>query len=152
MRLGLSAIALGSLLTLAVGATGVAADDAAGLVQKRIDLMKENGGHLKIFVDYTKGAAYSYKMVTEAQAIAANAKLISPLFPPNSVTDKSRAKPEIWQKWDDFQAKAKGLEEAATKLAEVAKKDDVAAIGAQLKAVGGTCGACHEPYRGPEKK
>jgi cytochrome c556 len=152
MRLGLSAIALGGLLALAVGTAGVAADDAAGLVQKRIDLMKENGTHLKPFVDYTKGGPYSDKLVGEAQAIAANAKLITPLFPPNSITDKSRAKPEIWQKWDDFEAKAKELGDAATKLAEAAKKDDVAAVGAALKAVGGACGACHEPYRGPEKK
>ena len=154
MRISVSILSLAALAlaTAIVSPLGRAADDPAALVQKRIDLMKSNGGHLKDFGDYTKGAPYSAKLVADAQGVAENAAHITALFPPGSVTDKSRAKPEIWQKWSEFEEKAKALNVAATKLAEVAKSDDKAAIGAQLKLVGGACGGCHDAFRGPEKK
>lgn len=154
MRMGIVAAAAGAALIVAVGfgVTSIAADDAATLVQKRIDLMKSQGPHLKPISDYLKGEGSGDNLAANAQAVADNAKKIPSLFSSGSITDKSRAKPEIWQKWDDFQAKAKDLENAAVKLAEVAKTGDKAVIGPQLKAVGQACGACHDAYRGPEKK
>jgi cytochrome c556 len=154
MRLGIIAAAAGAALTVAVGfgMATIAADDPAVLVQKRIDLMKSNYPHLKPIIDYLKGAGSNDNLAAGAQVVADNAKLIPSLFPPGSMTDKSRAKPEIWQKWDDFQAKSKDLENAAAKLVEVAKTGDKALIGPQIKAVNDACGACHEAYRGPEKK
>jgi cytochrome c556 len=153
MRLGIFAAAASAAWLVAVGfgVGTIAADNNADLVQKRIDMMKSQGPHLKPIADFLKGAGGSENLATNAQAVADNAKTIPALFPPGSITDKSRALPDIWQKWDDFQAKAKDLETAAEKLAEVAKTGDKAQIEPQLKAVGQACGACHKAYRGPEK-
>jgi cytochrome c556 len=150
-RLG-TFMAVALFAAVGCGVSTIAADNSADIVQKRIDLMKSQGPHLKPIADYLKGAGGSDGLASNAQAVADNAKQIPSLFPPGSITDKSRAKPEIWQKWDDFQAKAKDLQDAAAKLAEVAKTGDKAVIGPQLKALGQTCGACHDAYRGPEKK
>jgi cytochrome c556 len=153
MRLGIVAVAAGAALLVAAGfgaATG-AADDAAEMVKQRVELMKSQGPHLKPIADYLKGQGSADNLAADAQAVADNAKRVPSLFPPGSVTDKSRAKPEIWQNWDDFKAKAHALELAAEKLAEVAKTGDKAAIGPQLKAVGQACGACHDKYRVPQK-
>jgi cytochrome c556 len=153
MRLGIFAAAACAALIAAAGfgAATIADDDAAALVQKRVELMKGQGRHLKPIADYLKGTGSSDNLAAEAQAVADSAKQIPTLFPSGSITDKSRAKPDIWQKWDDFQAKAKDLEIAASKLSDVAKSGDKALIGAQLKATGQACGACHDAYRGPEK-
>ncbi|HYM31788.1 MAG TPA: cytochrome c, partial [Candidatus Cybelea sp.] len=129
-----------------------APDDAAELVKKRSHLMETNEDHFKPYINYMKGRIdFSPSLADEAKAVVANAKEIPSLFPPGSTTPKSRAKPEIWQNFDDFQTKAKGLETAAGKLAEISAKDDKDAIGAQLRVVGKACDNCHDSYRAPEK-
>ena len=47
--------------------------------------------------------------------------MIPSLFPPGSGTDKSKAKPEIWQKWPEFEAAAKNLGVQAEKLRDAAR-------------------------------
>jgi cytochrome c556 len=65
----------------------------------------------------------------------------------------SRAKPEIWQKWAEFEANAKMLESKATQLAATAQSGNTAATNAAVADLGKTtCGACHTGFRGPEIK
>lgn len=59
----------------------------------------------------------------------------------------SRAKAEIWSDPDGFAAGFVKLDEAATALIGAA---DAGAVGAGMGALGGTCKACHEKYRGPK--
>lgn len=61
--------------------------------------------------------------------------------------DDSSAKAEIWENTDDFTKKFKALQTEAAKLAEVAKSGDEAAMKAQFKKTGGTCGGCHKKYK-----
>lgn len=59
----------------------------------------------------------------------------------------SRAKPEIWSDMEGFKAKFADLESASLAMVGAA---DQAAVGANMGALGGSCKACHETYRGPK--
>ncbi len=63
------------------------------------------------------------------------------------------AKPEIWQKWPEFEGYAKSLEAKANALAATARTGDAQATAAAVTELGKTtCGACHNAFRGPEIK
>src|SRR5689334_2269908 len=51
-----------------------------------------------------------------AQAIALHATRIPELFPKGSTSETSRAKEEIWQKWDDFDKTSSELRTTADAL------------------------------------
>jgi cytochrome c556 len=75
---------------------------------------------------------------------------ISALFPQGSLTDKSKAKPEVWQKWAEFEAAAKNMVTWSEKLRDTAKTKDAAATEAVVKDFGRmACGTCHTPFRVP---
>ena len=48
-------------------------------------------------------------IAVDAEIMAVNAEHIPALFPKGTLTDKSKAKPEIWQKRAEFDASAKRL-------------------------------------------
>ena len=63
---------------------------------------------------------------------------------------KTRAKAEIWNKPQDFNAAQKLFQEQAGKLNTVAASGDVAAVRAQFGEVGKACKNCHDTFRTPE--
>jgi cytochrome c556 len=89
-------------------------------------------------------------IAVNAETLALTAQQIPALFPEGSLTEKSKAKPEVWQKWAEFQAAAKNLETQAEKLRDAARakneqltQDIVKDFGRQA------CGTCHTPFRQP---
>lgn len=143
-----TAIAAGVAAMFAIGfvSTDGMAQDVAGAVKARQDLMKSNGAQMQKINQATDMA-----VVKEAAAtLQENANKLGDLklWPAGSNTDTSRAKPEIWQNVPDFTAKLGALKAEETKLAAAT---DVAGAKDQAKAVLGACGACHTAYRGPEK-
>lgn len=64
-------------------------------------------------------------------------------------TGKTRALDGIWTSQADFKAKADGLVTAANAAVAAAKSGDEAATKTALQNMGRSCGACHDPYRGP---
>jgi cytochrome c556 len=65
---------------------------------------------------------------------------------------KSAAKPEVWSDAKGFSDKALALQGETAKLLLLADGSDVAALKAQVTAVNGACGACHQTYRvAPQK-
>ena len=89
-------------------------------------------------------------IAANAEVIAITALQIPSLFPDGSLNGKSRAKPEIWQRWSEFEASAKNLTIWSERLRDAAKaKDDrvVADIVKDLGRVG--CDSCHILFRGP---
>ena len=60
---------------------------------------------------------------------------------------KTGAKPEIWQKPADFSAKVRDFQAASRALNQAAARGDMAAVKASYGQLGGTCKACHDPYR-----
>jgi cytochrome c556 len=85
-----------------------------------------------------------------AEAMAQLAARIVKLFPEGSTNPKSRAKPEIWQKFDRFEALANDLETSTRALAVASKAGfDVQALAAKVMR---TCKSCHDTFRKPKKK
>jgi len=131
------------------GAQSMMKIGSGDVVADRQRLMKLNGASWKDAQDKFK-AGNVEAIVVNAETMAINAEHIPLLFPKGSLTDTSKAKPDIWEKWDDFEKAAKNLEAWAEKLRDTAKTKDVAATEAVVKDFGrNACGTCHTPFRQP---
>jgi cytochrome c556 len=123
----------------------------------RIAEMKKMGMNLGAIAKVAKGEmAYSEALNDNAKAVAEIASGLDKLFPEGSGLPEvatSRAKPDIWeaQYKEAFQKNIANLQAANTQLVAAVQSGDQAAIGAALKATGGTCGGCHKQFRTPEK-
>lgn len=109
------------------------------------DLMKQNGGAVKVLADMAGGkATFDADAASQAKEalVVASAK-IPETFKDQATDPASEAKPEIWTNWDDFVAKAGALNTAATAL-DVASLDT---LKAGMGAIGGACKDCHTTYR-----
>jgi cytochrome c556 len=150
-----STVVLGSVVALAVACatTGQSTMSTADAIAARQKLMKEQGAALKSINDKVK-AGQQQAIGPDAQTLVETSKRIPSLFPPGSLDPAtSRAKPEIWQKWPQFEADAKNLESKATQLVATAQTAGPAATSAAVADLGKTtCGACHQAFRGPEIK
>lgn len=132
-----------SVLTLAVSTQVFAQAD---VIQKRQDAMKGNSAQAKAI----KGAieAKDYATVeAKAKDIMGTADKIVSLFPKGSTTGKTKAKPEIWEKPDEFSKDAKNLSKAASELASAAKAGNAADVDVKVKALGEACTSCHKQFR-----
>ncbi|RLQ21524.1 cytochrome c [Seongchinamella sediminis] len=83
--------------------------------------------------------------------LAALAKMdVSRAFPPGSDKGTTRAKPEIWDNKDDFEAKMQDMREAVTALQVAAGSGDKKIIAEATGAAGEACKACHDEYKAKE--
>ncbi|MDH3443256.1 MAG: cytochrome c, partial [Deltaproteobacteria bacterium] len=73
-------------------------------------------------------------------------------FPHNSTSSGSRARADIWTKWDEFMGKAYDGKQKALAVADAADAKDGAKVSAAYKDFGKACGSCHKPFRAPKKK
>ncbi|MGH7264127.1 MAG: c-type cytochrome [Candidatus Rokuibacteriota bacterium] len=118
-------------------------------VAQRQRLMKLHGGLWKDIQEKAK-AGNIEGIEPSAEALALNASRIPALFPEGSVTETSKAKPEIWQKWPEFQAAAKNLETWSERLRDAAKSKNAEQTQSVVKDFGrNACGTCHTPFRVP---
>src|SRR3546814_10546306 len=109
-----------AVLALAVGLTAVS---VGGYAVAQADVIKERKEGFK----GNKDAAAAIKKVVEAggpaadvvapaQKIADWATKIPAHFPKGSDTGDTKAKPEIWAKWDDFTKAASNKDRKSTRL------------------------------------
>ena len=143
-------VVVGSLAVLvAVGCASMQQMSGAEAVAERQKVMKANGAAWKNVQDKVKAGNIA-GAAEDADTMAQNAKRIPALFPPGSLEGKTAAKPEIWQKWPEFEASAKNFEMEAVKLRDTAKTNNAAATQALVKDFGRkACGTCHQPFRVP---
>ncbi len=87
-----------------------------------------------------------------ATMIADSAQLVAPAFKKKVVEGPTDAKAEIWADWEDFRKDIAKMEEAARNLAKAASGIDPAAVGPAVKALGKSCGGCHEEFRKPKEE
>ena len=144
------AIVLGSLATLVVGGCATTPKmSTAEIVAERQRLMKLNGASWQDAQAKMK-AGNIEGIAVNAETMAMNAREIPKLFPEGSLTADSKAKPEIWQKWPDFEKDARNFQALAEKLRDAAKSKNAAATEAIMKDFGReACGTCHTPFRVP---
>ena len=151
----------GRLRTWICGACAVAAVSAGvgvawadghseNVIKYRQNVMRSIGGHTGAIAAVVKGEVeFGSHVSAHAESIAATSQLIVDMFPEGTLTGAdTRAKPEIWQDWDDFRAKANDLQTAADALVGVVNGGgDASAIEAAFGDVGKACGGCHRPFR-----
>ncbi|MBB4614138.1 c-type cytochrome [Novosphingobium taihuense] len=142
-----------AVLALALAATGASfaiAASPADTIAARQANFKKMGGAMKVIKDELAGGADKARMVGAARTIAAMARAQGPLFPKGTGPGagvKTDALPAIWTDRATFDGHARKLIAEADKLVAVAGSGNAAAVGAQFKAVGGTCGGCHKAFR-----
>ena len=125
----------------------------AEAIAARQQLMKEQGAAMRSIQDKLK-AGQVQAVAVDADKLAQTSNAMLKMFPPGSLDPAtSRAKPEIWQKWSEFEGYAKALDTKAKQLAATAATGNAQTTGAQATDLGKTtCGACHTAFRGPEIK
>ncbi|MBO9588333.1 cytochrome c [Devosia sp.] len=134
-------LAAGTVAALAQEFVAPATPEEA--VTMRKNLMREDGGILR-----------SAGNLTGAEAVAALTKLrdnyshIPALFPEGSIVGESEALPVIWENFDAFTAIVDTGITAAEAGIAAADAGDAAAYAAALQTIGGTCGQCHQQFRG----
>jgi cytochrome c556 len=137
-------------LCLCLGSGAISLATAADEPQVvRAAMMKKVGGAMGALAGIAKGekpydAAVVKASLTTMKDVAAH---FPDQFPKGSETGfNTEASPKIWEDMATFKTKAKALETAATtQLA--ALPADQAGVGAAMKAIGGTCGDCHQSFR-----
>ncbi len=154
------AVVIGVVVIVSAGYFGIrslSAGAPAGDIQTAIDtrraLMKDNGAKMKAMgavVEAKSGDLATMQQL--ALGLQANAAKIADLFPARSslkdLPDKTNAKPEIWDNFEDFKTAAVNLGTEAGKLADAANSGDMAAFAAQFDATGQKgCGGCHTKFR-----
>ena len=126
---------------------------ALKVMHERHEGMEDIGDAFKVISREMKASAPNLAEVRQnAGVIAGLAPKVSGWFPPGTepTVGKTRAKPEIWKKPDDFAAKTKTFQAAAQAFNAAARRGDMAAVKAAHADLGKTCKACHDPYRAPE--
>lgn len=146
-------LVLAFVATLSLGAFAVAKDlvpDPAianmtneQKVEARQQLMEDNGRILR-----TAMRASGADAEAAATALLQNYLDIPALFPEGSNVGKSKALPQLWERFADFEAIAVSGQDAAAAMLAAAKAGDTAAYSAAARTLGGTCGQCHQQFRG----
>lgn len=145
-------LALAAAIVAAAGGAG-AADDPANVIKYRRIVMGSMSNHISAIAGIVKGkVSYASHIAAHARAMHAMSNLLLDIFPEGSDIGKTRAKPEIWSQRAKFEDAVAAFRSESGKLALIADSGDMAAIGAQLKVVGKTCGGCHKPFRKKKKK
>ena len=130
-------------LTLAVSSQVFAQAD---VIEKRQAAMKSNAANAKAIKAAVETKDYA-AVEAKAKDIMGTADRIVSLFPKGSTEGKTKAKPEIWEKPDEFAKNAKALNKAAGELVNAAKAGNDAEVGVKVKALGETCNTCHKEFR-----
>ena len=136
------------LLSLIVSSQVFAQEDE---IQKRRLLMENNNDDVvKALGNAVKESNFA-EIQVKVKGIMENMDKVPELFPPGSLSEKSRAKAEIWQKWDEFNSHPAKVKKAAQALADAAKAKDEVEVKAKYKALGEACAGCHTGFRAPRK-
>lgn len=136
-----------------VSLVAVPRETAAQLIQARQNNYKKIGDAMKLISRGLRSDSPALPVVrTGAATIATLAPQVPGWFPAGTGQDlgKTGARAEIWQRPDDFSAKAEAFEEAARNFELAAQGNDLEAIRAAHADLGKSCKACHDLYREKE--
>jgi cytochrome c556 len=118
-------------------------------VAERQRYMKLHGGLWRDIQDKAKANNFD-GIAVSAEALALNAGRIPAMFPEGSMTSQSKAKPEIWTKWADFEKASMMMRTESEKLRDAARAKSGDQVAAVMKDFGrNACGTCHTPFRVP---
>jgi cytochrome c556 len=138
---------LAGVLALAVVLPALAQTPPADPIAARQSGMKQAGKDSDEIKKVVDAGGDVTALATQAQAIADWERKVPSVFPPGSDAGKTKAKPEIWQNFADFQSLAADTATQADKLVKLAQADDKAGFDAQYHTMAAACGTCHRRYR-----
>lgn len=124
--------------------------DVKDVIAFRTYLMENIGDNTKEMSDKVKAGKIKQAKVN-AQAIALHSLRIVDLFPKGSTSETSRAKEEIWQKWDEFVKASETFRTEVDQFAMLAGEGKADEAKQQIKKVFGGCKSCHDSFRKPDK-
>lgn len=134
---------------LAAFLAGPAMADDKATTDYRINIMKAMGAQAAGLGAAMQGKVPNDNLGAHARSIAIGMKMAIKAFEPKVVGGTSKA--EIWDNWKDFSDRLMKLEAAATVVADLADKGDMAGAQGKIKEML-TCKSCHDMYRVPEQK
>ncbi|MBI2998690.1 MAG: cytochrome c [Deltaproteobacteria bacterium] len=120
-------------------------------IQKRRLLMETNNDAVVKALKKAIAEKNFAEIQVKVKGIMENMDQMLDLFPKGSLSEKSRAKAEIWERWDEFSKHPATVKKAAQELADAAKAGDEEAITVKFKALGEACAGCHKPFRAAKK-
>ena len=151
MRIQLvAATALVSLAAASVAFAALPKNKALAIMHDRHEGMEKIGDTNKLLRrEITSSSPFMPAIQSGAATIAGLSVRANGWFPKGTGPElgKTGAKPEIWQKPQDFAAKLRGFQAAAQAFNAAARSGDMAAIKARYADLGGSCKACHDSYR-----
>ena len=134
-----------AITLLAVGVTAAVAD----VLADRTALMKQQSAQTAQGAKFMKGEEpFDLAKAKNIFAVlASTADKMPTVFPESSKTAESKSLPALWEKYDDFKARAAKL--GADAKAAAANVKDEASFKAAFPEVTKNCGGCHQLYRKP---
>jgi cytochrome c556 len=123
---------------------------ALALMKERHENYERIGDAMKVISRELKGDSPDLAAVRQNAAVINElAPRVPTWFPAGTGPDvgKTHAKAEVWQKPDDFAAKARDFQAAALAFNTAARGTDVATIRTAQANLGKSCKACHDVYR-----
>jgi len=151
MRIQLvAAAALVSLAAASVAFAALPKTKALAIMHERHEGMEKIGDTNKLLRrEIISSSPFMPAIQSGAATIAGLSVRANGWFPKGTGPElgKTGAKPEIWQKPQDFTAKLRSFQAAAQAFNAAARSGDMNAIKARYADLGGSCKACHDPYR-----
>ena len=136
-----------------LGTAFTAVAQAPAEIAQRQEVMKANGGAMRVLAPIVRGEAPWNAQAAGAAAASARdaAARAQTLFPAGTGPDKGQtaALPAIWERKAEFEAIFDRQVAAASNLVTLAAANNEAGFKAAFPALGQTCGACHTPFRRP---
>lgn len=127
------------------------AEESSSIIVERQANFESIGDEFKAIRGQLEGGSPDMAAIEKnAQTISANAALITDHFPAGTGMDSgadTEALESIWEKPAEFETAALDLVKASGGLATITSTGDAAAVGEQVKVMGGTCKSCHDKFR-----
>lgn len=147
VRLVIMAAALGIAW---VGVGTAWAQDAAAIITKRQEAMKEQGRQAVVIRNYTEGKADQAAALAAVDSLTKSLPTVPNLFPPGTggptPDGKWATKPEVWSQRDKFLAAVKQVSDQVAAIGVAIKADDKTKVAADFKELG-FCKGCHDTFR-----
>lgn len=144
-------------LTVLSACGGEAADDTPALgpepgeIAERQDNFDSMSDSFKTIRTQLEGGSPDFALIeTAAQDINQRANNIENHFPEGSGRDvgyDTEALATIWERPEEFAEAHRKLIEESEEMVTLASAGDAAAVGDQVKALGGSCKDCHDTFR-----
>ena len=147
-----SSVAKGLAFVLIVFSS-LAYADSSNFLTYREKMMGAIGSHMKalsLIAKEGKETPLLKHAAKHGQALKELAEISYDIFPVETKSLKSHAKPGIWDKQGlskEFKEELDKFKEAADKVAALTKNNDYTGVVKSLKTIGGSCKSCHNSFK-----